>query len=38
MTISSNIDNIRYLYVYNKGIVGITLDIAHEYPTKLQAY
>ena len=28
MTISSNIDNIRYFYVYNYGRVEITLDIS----------
>ena len=39
MTISHNIKNLRYFYVNSKyGRVEITLDIAHEYPKKLQVY
>ena len=33
MTISSNIQNLRFFYIDNdKDIVDITLDISHEYP------
>ena len=39
MTISSNIENLRFFYV-NNGVnrVDITLDISNEYPAKLQVY
>lgn len=35
-TLQHNIENIRYLYVYNNGNrIDITLDIFYEYPMKL---
>ena len=38
MTISSNIQNLRFFYIDNKYREDITLDISHEYPQKLQVY
>ena len=38
MTISFNIENLRFFYIDNKYREDITLDISHEYPQKLQVY
>ena len=39
MTISPNIENLRFLYVDNYvDRVDITLDVSNEYPAKLQVY
>ena len=39
MTISYNIENLRYFYIENgTDRVEITLDISQEYPKKLQVY
>ena len=35
MTISTSIENLRYLYIENYDRVDITLDISQKYPTKL---
>ena len=38
MTISTNIQNLRFFYINNKYRVDITLDISTEYPKKLVVY
>ena len=38
MTISTNIQNMRYFFIDNSSRLDITLDISNEYPNKLLVY
>ena len=38
MTISTNIQNMRYFFIDNSSRLYITLDISNEYPNKLLVY